>query len=43
MVKWVIPKGKLETKTAPDYLKETSVKIKNETGNAQTQTLNGSF
>ena len=43
MAKWIIPKGKLEIKTAPDYLKETSIKIKDETDSAQTQMLNGSF
>jgi hypothetical protein len=43
ILKWVILKGKLETKTAPDCLKETSVKIKDETDGAQTQTLNGRF
>ena len=43
ILKWVIPKGKLGTKTTPDYLKETSVKIKNRNNFSQIQMLNGSF
>ena len=43
ILKWVIPKGKLGTKTTPNSLKETFAKVKNRNNHAQTQTLNGRF